>query len=102
MSNTVLTTYKGSNKALQLTISKLSDSSDYAPTAVYAAVINRSSEIVIAEVECLVATNQASFILNTATLSKGSYAIRWKILKVVGDNTYISYHRTKLEVLEFY
>ena len=102
MSNTVLTTYKGSNKALQLTILKLSDSSDYEPTSVYAAVIDRNSAIVIAEVECLVAANQASFILNTATLSKGSYAIRWRILKVVGDNTYISYHRTELKILEFY
>jgi len=102
MSNTTLTTYKGSNKALQLTILKVSDSGVYEPTTVFAAVVDRMSKIVIAEVECLVDSNKASFILNTATLSKGDYAIRWRIVKVVGINTYISYHRTVLKILEFY
>ena len=102
MSNTTLTIYKGSNKALQLTILKVSNSSIYEPTAAFAAVIDRMSRIVIAEVECLVDSNKASFILNTTTLSRGNYAIRWKIVKVVGINTYISYHRTELKVLEFY
>jgi hypothetical protein len=94
---TSLAQYEGSKKALQLTITKKSDGSNYVLTNVFASVLNSSGEIAIPEVECMIIENKASFVLDTATLDKGKYFIKWRILK----NEYISYHKTVLQIQGF-